>query len=93
MSRYTHFPRALALGLNLTALGGEEQLKFTAQAPVLDTIAVADLATQFFFVLCGRVQSYIVSLFLDCPPNIPGLPCPSPAEVANFTQAGKPGSC
>lgn len=32
-------------------------------------------------------QSYIVSLFLDCPPNIPGLPCPSAELVANVTDA------
>ncbi len=38
-------------------------------------------------------QSWIVSLFLDCPPNIPGLPCPSAAEVANFTQAVQKGGC
>lgn len=32
-------------------------------------------------------QSYIVSLFLDCPPAIPGLPCPSPSLLANVTAA------
>jgi len=32
-------------------------------------------------------QSYVVSLFLDCPPGFAGLLCPSPAEVANFTAA------
>jgi hypothetical protein len=36
-------------------------------------------------------QSWIVSLFLDCPPSIPGLVCPSPAEIANFTRAVKAG--
>ena len=33
-------------------------------------------------------QSWIVSLFLDCPPNLPGgLACPTAAQVANFTRA------
>lgn len=32
-------------------------------------------------------QSWIVSLFLDCPPHIPGLLCPSTDEVKNFTRA------
>ena len=36
-------------------------------------------------------QSWIVSLFLDCPPSIPNLVCPSPTEVANFTRAVKAG--
>ena len=26
-------------------------------------------------------------MFLDCPPGIPGLICPSAGEVANFTDA------
>lgn len=36
-------------------------------------------------------QSWIVSMFLDCPPSIPGLVCPSDAEVKNFTRAVKAG--
>ena len=32
-------------------------------------------------------QSWIVSLFLDCPPALAGLVCPTAAEVANFTRA------
>lgn len=32
-------------------------------------------------------QSWIVSMFLDCPPGIPGLVCPSAGEKANFTDA------
>lgn len=36
-------------------------------------------------------QSWIASLFLDCPVGIPGLQCPSPAAVANFTAAVKAG--
>lgn len=36
-------------------------------------------------------QSWIVSMFLDCPPGVPGLVCPSPAEVANITQAIRAG--
>jgi len=36
-------------------------------------------------------QSYVVSLFLDCPPGFAGLVCPSPEEVANFTQAVEAG--
>jgi hypothetical protein len=35
-------------------------------------------------------QSWIVSLYVDCPPNA-GLPCPTPAELANFTDAVKRG--
>ena len=31
-------------------------------------------------------QSYLVSLFLDCPPGI-GLSCPSQDAIANFTAA------
>lgn len=36
-------------------------------------------------------QSWIVSMYLNCPPNVPGLVCPSPAAVANFTDAVKRG--
>ena len=32
-------------------------------------------------------HSWIVSLFLDCPPGIPGLRCPTVGETANFTDA------
>ena len=32
-------------------------------------------------------QSYVVSLFLDCPPGFANLICPSPEEIANFTKA------
>lgn len=32
-------------------------------------------------------QSWIVSLFLDCPPNILGLVCPTPQEVSDFERA------
>ena len=35
-------------------------------------------------------QSWIVNLFLNCPPNA-GLLCPSPAAIANFTDAVKRG--
>jgi hypothetical protein len=31
-------------------------------------------------------QSWIVSLYVDCPPNA-GLPCPSAGQLANFTDA------
>lgn len=31
-------------------------------------------------------QAWIVSMFLDCP-NVPGLVCPSPGELANVTKA------
>lgn len=36
-------------------------------------------------------QSWLVSLYLDCPIGVPGLQCPSPAAVANFTDAVKRG--
>jgi hypothetical protein len=36
-------------------------------------------------------QSYIVSLFLDCPPGFADLVCPSPEEIANFTKAVEAG--
>ena len=36
-------------------------------------------------------QSYVVSLFLDCPPGFVGLVCPSPEELNNFTQAVEAG--
>eukprot|EP00040_Diaphanoeca_grandis_P026011 m.144974 g.144974 ORF g.144974 m.144974 type:complete len:865 (-) comp30404_c0_seq3:55-2649(-) len=36
------------------------------------------------------LQSYYVSLYLDCPPNI-GLPCPTPEEVAALKSAAKAG--
>jgi hypothetical protein len=36
-------------------------------------------------------QSWLVSLYLDCPVGVPGLQCPSPAAVANFTDAVKRG--
>ena len=36
-------------------------------------------------------QTYIVSLFLDCPPGLPGLQCPSAAEVADFERAVRAG--
>jgi hypothetical protein len=32
-------------------------------------------------------QSYVVSLFLDCPPGFANLICPSLEEIANFTKA------
>lgn len=31
-------------------------------------------------------QSYLVSLFMNCPPNV-GIQCPNSAEIANFTEA------
>lgn len=58
---YTHFPRALALGLQIDAdpaLG--VGLRFTA-------------------------QMWIIEMFFNCPPGVPGLRCPSPGEVANVT--------
>ena len=36
-------------------------------------------------------QSYVVSLFLDCPPGFAGLICPTPDAVANFTRAVEAG--
>lgn len=36
-------------------------------------------------------QSWIVSLYLDCPPGIPGLMCPTAAARANFTDAVRRG--
>ena len=62
---YTHFPRAYALGLELTARGGQEQIKFTT-------------------------QSYLVSLFVDCPPAFL-VRCPTAGELTNFTAAVKAG--
>jgi len=35
-------------------------------------------------------QSYVVSLYVDCPPGM-GLACPTAAELANFTAAVKAG--
>lgn len=32
-------------------------------------------------------QSWIVSLYTSCPPGVPGLRCPSPAALANFTDS------
>jgi Domain of unknown function (DUF5054) len=37
------------------------------------------------------LQSWIANLYIDCPPGIPGLECPTPAEVANFTDSVKQG--
>lgn len=36
-------------------------------------------------------QSWVVSLFLDCPPGLPGLICPSAGELSNFTRAVQAG--
>jgi hypothetical protein len=58
---YTHFPRALELGLQIDAdpaLG--VGLRFTA-------------------------QMWIIEMFFNCPPGVPGLRCPAPGEVANVT--------
>jgi len=30
-------------------------------------------------------QCWLVDLFFNCPPNVPGLPCPSAAQIANVT--------
>jgi hypothetical protein len=60
---YTHFPRALELGLQIDAqpaLG--VGLRFTA-------------------------QMWIIEMFFNCPPGVPGLRCPAPGEVANVTTA------
>jgi hypothetical protein len=63
---YTHFPRALSLGLALEQPGNNPD---------------GNLAIHF------TAQCWLIDLFLNCPPNVPGLPCPSPAQIANVTLA------
>ena len=61
---YTHFPRALRLGLEIEA-GGYP----------------AGTGLQFM------AQCWLIALFYDCPPGVPGLTCPTAPQVANLTLA------
>lgn len=62
---YTHFPRAVSLGLAMEAnasLPAGVGLHFTAQC-------------------------WLIDLMLNCPPDVPGLPCPTAGQLANLTLA------
>jgi len=58
---HTHYPRALKIGKELDALGGNPRMRF-------------------------MTQSYLVSLFLNCPPTV-GIDCPTEQEVADFKES------
>ena len=62
---YTHYPRALTLGLEIAA----------------NATLAATVGLQF------TTQCWILNTFFNCPPNVAGLTCPTPAQVANVTRS------
>jgi hypothetical protein len=73
-----HFPLALEIGEALAAQRSADEIsaKHSSSAPAL----TPGPALKFM------AQSWIVSLYTDCP-KYAGLNCPSPAALANFTTA------